>query len=251
MINIKKMSLQQGAFSLEIDRLTIKPNQLVAVMGNNGSGKSTFLSALSGLKPFTGDYRLDETQFVDLSKQQQSQKISLLPQHVSLNMPFDVNYVVLTGRFPYVSGNAYSKEDQDLTDQIIDEFDLGELKHRQFNELSGGEKQRVLLARMINRDSSIILLDEPLASVDIKHQYEVLDILKAGLKNRIIMVVIHDIHIALQSFDRFIFFNKGKLVYDTERADLDAEKISDIFQVNISFENIKNKRLVQVENAQL
>ena len=251
MINIKSLSLEQGEFLLEIDRLTIQPNQLVAVMGNNGSGKSTFLSALSGLKPFTGEYLLDETPFVELTKQEQSQQISLFPQHVSLNMPFDVNYVVLTGRFPYVSGNTYSKQDQDLTDQIMDEFDLGALRHRQFNELSGGEKQRVLLARMINRDSSIILLDEPLASVDIKHQYEVLEILKAGLKNRIIMVVIHDIHIAFQTFDRFIFFNKGKLVYDTEQSELDAEKISDIFQVNISFENIKNKRIVQVGNVHL
>ena len=250
MINIKSLSLEQGEFLLDVDQLTVQPGQLVAIMGNNGSGKSTFLSALSGLRPFTGEYLLDGVSFAGLNKQQQSQQISLLPQHVSLNMPFDVNYVVLTGRFPYVLGNSYSNQDQDLTDQILEEFDLTKLKHRQFNELSGGEKQRVLLARMINRESSVLLLDEPLASVDIKHQYEVLHILKAGLQNRIIMVVIHDIHIALQMFDRFIFFNQGRLVYDTEQSDLDAEKISDIFKVKISFENIQNKRLVQVENAQ-
>lgn len=249
MININNLTLLQGDFKLTVDQLEIQPGQLIAIMGNNGSGKSTFLSALSGLKPFTGEYNIDGKQFQELSTQEQYQRISLLPQHVSLNMPFDVNYVVLTGRFPYVSGNAYSTDDQEATNAILQEFDLVPLKNRQFNELSGGEKQRVLLARMINRDSSVILLDEPLASVDLKHQFEVLNILKTRLKDRIVMVVIHDIHMAIQVFDHFLFFEQGKLIYNTSKSDLNAEKISQIFQVNISFQNIDNQRLVQVENA--
>ncbi len=244
MIELKEITATQGEFRLSVESLLLRRGNFVAVLGNNGSGKSTFLSLLAGLKKFKGKYLLEGQPFQTLSPLDRHRIISLLPQQTSLNMPFDVYYVVLTGRYPYTDGRNYRYEDIRATERILKEFDIFHLRHRQFNELSGGEKQRVLLARVINRNSPVILLDEPLTGIDIKHQHDILDLLKRLSKNRIILVVIHDISLAVREFDRFLFFVEGTLAQDLHKRELDEEKLTRVFGVKVSF--IRDKRGVFV-----
>ena len=238
MINLKGIVAKQGGFTLKVDSLSLSRGELVAVLGNNGSGKSTFLSVLSGLKPFRGKYILDGREFGSLPAIERHRLISLLPQQSSLNMPFDVQYVVLTGRYPYTDGRGYSSKDMECTEETLKRLDIYHLRHRQFNELSGGERQRVLLARVINRDSPVMLLDEPLSGVDLRHQHEIIDLLKELSSDKTILLVVHDISLAVREFKRFLFFVKGTLRYDLYRENLDEERLSEVFQVRLRF--IKN-----------
>ena len=235
MIELRNMAADQGDFHLWVDRLSLVENDFVAVLGNNGSGKSTFLSVLSGLKEYSGRYRLLQRDFRAVDALHRNRQIGLLPQATTLNMPFDVFYVVLTGRFPHTDGNRYGSSDLESTDRAIRKFGIAHLAKRPFNELSGGEKQRVLLARLMNRDAPVILLDEPLSGIDIKHQYKTLKILRQLSHNRIVLVVIHDIAMAVRKFDRFLFFEKGTLVYDVPKSELQEERLTEIFDVRVKF----------------
>jgi len=244
LISLKDIEAKQGEFTLKVDSLSLQRGELIAVLGNNGSGKSTFLSVLSGLKSFTGQYMLDGRRFEDYSSVSRHQMISLLPQQTALNMPFDVEYVVLTGRYPHTDGRGYTEADFEKTRKVLRMLDIHHLRHRQFNELSGGERQRVLLARVINRDSPVVLLDEPLTGVDIRHQHEIVDLLKALGSDRLILVVVHDIALAVREFERFLFFVDGHLKYDLRKDQLDEAILSEVFQVRVSFVRQENEVIV-------
>lgn len=173
--------------------------------------------------------------------------IGLLPQRTTLNMPFDVHYVILTGRFPYTDGYNYSKNDFEVTDEVISKFDIEHLRKRQFNELSGGEKQRVLLARILNRDTPVMLLDEPLTGIDLRHQLETIELLKNLRQEKLIMVVMHDISLAIREFDRFLFFTEGRLIYNQEADEINESNLSEIFQVQVKFIRDQEKLFIHTE----
>ncbi len=247
MIELKEIEARQGDFILRVSRLRLKKGELVAVLGNNGSGKSTFLSVLSGLRGFTGGYLLDERDFSEYPLIERHRIVSLLPQHSSLNMPFDVHYVVLTGRYPYTDGKGYSSVDIARTEETLRRLDIYHLRNRQFNELSGGEKQRVLLARVVNRDSPVMLLDEPLSGVDLRHQHEIVNLLEELSRERLILIVVHDITLAVREFERFLFFVDGTLKYDLKKDELDESRLSEVFQVNIRFLKEGNRVFVYTD----
>lgn len=159
-------------------------------------------------------------------------------------MPFDVFYVALTGRFIHSNGRHYCASDIEKTESTMKDFDIYHLRDRQFNELSGGEKQRVLLCRVINMDSDIILLDEPFSGVDMSHQAGIFKILKKTKKA--VMVVIHDLSFAVNHFDRFLFFKGGTLIYDLLSNDLTDEVMSEVFGLDLEFIRLNNKKFISI-----
>jgi iron complex transport system ATP-binding protein len=235
LLDLSGIVVRRGDFSLCINSLRINRREMIAIVGNNGSGKSTFLSVLGGLLPYEGSYMINDREFGEIDKKDRHRLISLLPQEGSLSMPFDVFYVVLSGRFPLTNGRHYGEEDYFFTERIMKWLDVWHLKDREFVTLSGGEKQRVLLARALNRDASVLLLDEPLSGIDLRHQYETVEILKKLQKDRIILVVIHDISLALREFDRFLCFKEGRLLYDLSRDEIEAEQIGTVFDIKVNF----------------
>lgn len=244
MIKLSDIQAQRGAFNLLVPALKLNQGDFIAVLGNNGSGKSSFLSMLSGFLGYKGNYQLNERDYKSYGLKERNQLVGLLPQKTTLNMPFDVYYVILTGRFPLTNGFHYREQDHRATDQIIAQFDIDHLKERPFNELSGGEKQRVLLARALNRDTPVVLLDEPLTGIDLRHQHETLALLRQKQKNNICLVVMHDISLAIREFDRFLIFVEGKLVYDVTKAQVSAERLAEVFSVQIDFLTHKEKLVV-------
>ncbi len=128
-------------------------------------------------------------------------------------------------------------------------MDIAHLKNRLFNELSGGERQRVMLARIINRDAPIMLMDEPLNGVDLRHQHEIVSRLKRLSSSKTVLVVMHDISMAVREFSRLLFFEKGRLAYDVQAGDISEERLSEIFNVQVSFLTQNDKLFVHTELA--
>ena len=244
MIELRNLTVTQGSFHLSVQELSLKQGDFVGILGNNGSGKSTFLHAISGLKPFTGQYELSGLGFSSISLKRRSRLISFLPQAVHLSMPFDVFYVVLTGRFPCTAGSRYGKEDIDATEQILRQMDIFHLQERPFYTLSGGEKQRVLLARTLNRNSTVVALDEPLTGIDIRHQQESVQYLKSIIREKLILVVIHDISVALATFNRFLFFINGVLAYDLKQDSINESVLFEVFGVRLNILKHENNMVV-------
>ena len=233
-IELKEVSVKQSDFDLTISELHLAKGDFVGILGNNGSGKSTFLHMLTGLKPFKGQYKLSDIEFHHIHTKKRSQLISFLPQSVNLNMPFSVFYVVLTGRFPWTAGSRYSKDDVYATENMLKQLDIFHLQKRLYYELSGGEKQRVLIARTLNRDSPVIVLDEPLSGIDIKHQQEAIQYLRSLSHNKLILVVIHDLPLAIRTFDRFLFFINGTLAHDLRKSMINESLLFEVFGVKLN-----------------
>ena len=247
LIELEGFGLKQGGFQLEIPKLRLSQGELVAICGNNGSGKSTFLSALAGLRDFQGRYALAGEDFRHLSLRERARLLSFLPQEGTVSLPFEVAYVVLTGRFPHVQGRGYSPEDQRKTQEALKDFDLEHLKERPFHQLSGGEKQRVLLARTFVRESPVILLDEPFSAVDLKHQHRLLRLFRERKEQALIVAVMHDLALALEHFQRFLFFKEGKLLFDLKRQELDDAVLSEVFGCPLRLLRCHGHFLVEIE----
>lgn len=244
MIRLSEISANRGSFKLNLSSLNLRSGELVAVLGNNGSGKSTFLAVLAGLLNYQGGYRLLDADFQSYPHKDKYRLTGFLSQRTELNMPFDVFYVILTGRFAHTDGYRYSKQDYEITEETLKTCDIEHLRNRPFNQLSGGEKQRVLLARTINQHSPILLLDEPLNGIDLKHQHQTIEQLHQLKVEKMVLVVMHDLALAVREFDRFLVFSEGQLAYDATKDDIDTGRLAELFQVQFDLWKQEDKTYV-------
>ncbi len=249
LLEVEGLETRQGTFYLRVPRVSLRAGEMVAICGPNGSGKSTFLATLAGLKPYRGSYFLEGKDFRGLPASQKYRRLAYLPQESHLRLPFEVFYVVLTGRFPLTDGRRYTTKDWEATEKILRDWDLWSLRNRPFPQLSGGEKQRVLLARVFNREAPIVLLDEPFTGVDWRHQQQILRYLRKYTLQRkaLILTVMHDLALAIRVFDRFLLFQRGEMRYDCTREELQEEMLSEILGLRIRFLEAEGKRWIYTE----
>lgn len=232
-MRIEKLMFQRGEFCLLLDKLRIEPGEKVAIMGENGSGKSTLLHLLTGLlEPQSGRIIYGTRTLQDIPFSERAHLFSLLPQFSSVTFPFSVYDVVLFGRFPHSSGNDYSAEDHRLTEEKLDWLDLSALRNRKFGELSGGEKRRVMLARVLNQQAPIIYLDEPNASLDIRHTLDIFDLLAE--REETVIAPVHDINLACRFFDRFLFLKRGELLADVKEDAITPDLLAETYDVQVA-----------------
>ncbi|AEH45756.1 ABC transporter related protein [Thermodesulfatator indicus DSM 15286] len=226
LISLKKFRVKKGSFYLKIDDLYLSSGELVAICGRNGSGKTTFIKALTGLIPYKGSYLLNSQEFKKIPDKEKYRVISYLPQEGRLGLPFDVFYVVLSGRFPITDGKKYRPKDFVATEKILEKLELTSFKARPFQQLSGGEKRRVLLVRALNREAKLLFLDEPFSGVDLLHQQKILQFLRFYVQelNALVLVVVHELSLALRHFDRLLFLENGMLM-----GDLTPEEVTESF----------------------
>ncbi|AZG73307.1 ABC transporter ATP-binding protein [Shewanella livingstonensis] len=238
MVNIKVNNLiyQRGDFSLSVDNLMIKSGEKVALMGENGCGKSTLLGLLTGLlEPESGSIVYGDMALSQLSFPARAKTFSLLAQFSEISFPFTVFEVVRLGCYAQNRLGEFSAQDDARTLALLDLLDIRHYAERSYAELSGGEKRRVMLARVLNQNTPIIYLDEPNSSLDVRHT---LDIFAHLTKlNASVITSVHDINLALHHFDRFVFFKNGRLLYDVNRADVSAELLSEVYDVSVSIDN--------------
>jgi iron complex transport system ATP-binding protein len=199
----------------------------VALIGPNGAGKTSLLRAVAGLLPCSGTVSLHGTRLEELGRRERAQRLALVPQEPRTPPWLSVAEYVLLGRTPYLRPLAREGEpDREAAARSLARLDLDELAERTLGTLSGGERQRVVVARALAQEASIVLLDEPTASLDIGHQQQALDLLDVlrDTEGLTLVAAMHDLTLAAQYADRVLLLDAGRLVADGAPADVLTEE---------------------------
>ena len=185
------------------------------IIGPNGSGKTTLMKAISGiLKPQEGKLKILGLSFRDYTRKSLSKTIALVPQLVSVDFPFTVAELVLMGRSPHLNILGLEQEkDLEIANRSMAFTEVEHLAQRKLDQLSGGECQRVFIARAICQEPKIILLDEPTASLDLTHQMKIMDLMEKLKKEQgtTIIMVSHDVNLAAMYSDRLLLLKNGEI----------------------------------------
>jgi len=222
--------------------LSVKPGAVTAIVGPNGSGKTTFLKAVSGDLPFDGEVRINGEALKGMKPWQAAAHRAVLPQASSLSFPYTVREVVKLGLLGGRSG-ANPTEQAQLPERALERVDLKGFAGRFYQELSGGEQQRVQLARVLcqvwqpvlDGQPRYLLLDEPVSSLDIKHQLIIMDIAaRFASAGGGVLAVLHDLNLTARFADQVAMIHRGKLVAAGAPAEVFNDAlVSDVFECRI------------------
>lgn len=214
-IEVRGLSFAYGVARVVRDvSLAVHPGEMVGVIGPNGSGKSTLLRLLGGaLRPAAGEIRLFDRPLGDYSRGELGRLIAVVPQETLVEFPFSVMEVVLMGRAPHLGGFAFEGDrDVAVAREAMRRTGVEHLASRRIHEISGGERQRVILARALAQEASVLLLDEPAAFLDIRHEVEMYDLLRDLQREGMTVVsVLHDLNIAALYCDRLLLLHEGRV----------------------------------------
>jgi iron complex transport system ATP-binding protein len=216
--------------SLEVTR-----GELVAIVGRNGAGKSTLLHLMTGLLPANeGAVTLDGEPLQHLSRKDIARQIALLPQQARFTFGFPVHDIVRMGRHPHRGRfRAASLHDENMVHRVMEATGTACLAQRLITEVSGGERQLIMLAQALAQEPRFLLLDEPMANLDIAHQCHVMQLLQQLAADGLgVVVVIHDLSFAVRCFPRLVVLDNGTVVGDGPATEvLTVETIKRVFQV--------------------
>jgi len=213
----------------------VKENELISILGKNGAGKSTLLKCLNKiLSPSQGKILIHGEDVTELDILTTSKKMSYVPQSITSNFSMDVFDVVLLGRRPYINWSV-GENDRNIVSKTIDRMGLSSFAFRRFDRLSGGEKQRVIIAKAVAQDPDLFLFDEPTSDLDLKNQIEVMKELRKIVSEengKAAVIAIHDINIASRFSDRIILLHEGEIISNGKPSDvLTPENIELVFEV--------------------
>ncbi len=187
----------------------------VTLIGPNGAGKSTLIKSIAGLVDFSGDISFGDRSSRDLSRRNVAQAVAYVPQRPFMPMSMTVVDYVLMGRTPYIPYfGSEGHHDLDVVATVIERMELSEFEQRPIGSLSGGEAQRVVLARALAQESPVLLLDEPTSALDIGHQQQVLDLVDRLRREHSLTVIsaMHDLTLAGQFADMLVLMDGGVAV---------------------------------------
>lgn len=215
-LEIKGVSFGYGSMpALEEVTMSLGDGEIVSLVGPNGSGKTTLLKCINMILKFQkGTVLVEEKDISKLKLKELAKLLSYVPQSAGRSFPSTVFEIVLIGRKPYVDWSVSSR-DKEIVSNILSLMGLKEMALRQSNELSGGEYQKVLIARALAQEPQVLLLDEPTSNLDLKHQLDVLNLITSIVKKKNIAAVMamHDLNLASRFSNKMIFLNGGK-IYD-------------------------------------
>lgn len=193
--------------------LEVGAREVLGLVGPNGSGKSTLLKCLARvLKPRRGIVYLDGREIAAIDTRDLARKMGYVPQAAGTTFPFTVLEAVLVGRKPHVRWEVGSR-DLEVVGEALRSLSLEDMAHRYLDELSGGERQKVFLARALAQEPEVLLLDEPINSLDILHQLEVLELVRelAARRDIAVVMVLHDLNLAARFSDKLVMLKDGKI----------------------------------------
>ncbi|MBO9577420.1 MAG: heme ABC transporter ATP-binding protein [Microbacteriaceae bacterium] len=247
-----RVSVDTGGRTI-LDDVTFEvvPGALLALVGPNGAGKSTLLGVLAGeLAPSRGTVRLGERRLRELRHLERSRARAVLTQENAVSFPFSVRDVVEMGRAPWAR-LASLAEDEAAIDAAIDATDIRHLLTRTYPSLSGGERARVSLARVLVQDTPIVLLDEPTAALDLGHQEDVMRVARRLARaGRAVVVVLHDLSLAAAYADRIALLADGRLAaIGAPDAVLTPELIARVYRVDVDIVRHEGAPLVVPRRA--
>ena len=216
----------------------IPSGEFVGIIGPNGSGKTTLLKLLSGLlKPYSGNAKVQGKDLSKISIVERAKIIAMVPQESQFAFPFTVKEVIMMGRYPHASGLKWeSPEDLSACERAMKKLDLKDFECRMINELSGGEKQRVVIARALAQDPHVLLLDEPTSFLDLHHQVQICGIIKDLVREKSLTVLsaMHDLNLASCFCDRLMLLDKGRLHSFSKPSDiLQKNTLREVFHTEV------------------
>ncbi|MBF0363658.1 MAG: ABC transporter ATP-binding protein [Oligoflexia bacterium] len=236
----KNQKLILNDISFEVNR-----GEIVALLGINGSGKSTLLKCIANLLvPQYGEVKIFNKPLKYFDRNTLAKHIcytSQYSQHQS-DFGFSVFESILLGRKPYYSFSP-SKSDLQITEEIVKQMSLNHLVSRDIGELSGGEFQKIILARSFAKRPDLLLLDEPTNHLDIKNQFEIMDLIyqMVRIQNITAIISIHDINMALRYSDRLMILQDGKVIFFDRLSNLKEEILKDVYQVDLQLKEFNNR----------
>jgi len=239
MLSIKDLFAGYGGADIISNiNFDMQNGESLCILGPNGCGKSTLLKALTRIIEYRGDVSMNGENISVIPRKEFAKKISLLSQSAQVFFPYTIYETVSMGRYAYSQGllKNLSAEDTVIIEDILKKLDIWDIKDRMIDELSGGTLQRVFLAKALAQTPDLILLDEPANHLDLKHQIELLKLLKTWVKenNKMLISVFHDLNMARLFGDTAIVMNNGKIAANAEINEvLNSDVLSDVYGINI------------------
>lgn len=236
MIKLQVKNLRFGIGKQEILKdisFEVNEGSFIGIIGPNGSGKSTLLKNIYRLhQPDGGSILFNQKPFHKMKNKECAREIAVLAQEAQTHFEFTVEQIVKMGRYPYKSVfKDYSKEDIEMVEHMLVKVGLQEYRHRLFSELSGGEKQRALIARALVQDTQFLVLDEPTNHLDIGYQIQLMDLVKSLQITTV--AAIHDINLAAMYCDYLIVMKDGEIAkMGTVPEVITDSMLKEIFGVN-------------------
>lgn len=217
---------------------TVKKGQKLCILGPNGCGKTTLLRGLVGILPIKGSVTVDGEDVAFLNARQKGLKIALMSQLTETYFPYTVYETVMLGRYVHQKRSMFSEAsnlDRRMVEESLNLVGMLDLADRPITELSGGQLQRVFLARCFAQDPKVILLDEPTNHLDLRYQVELIETLKEWAKKgeRCVVGVLHDINLALSFADTVLLMENGRIKAFEAVENLDLALINEIYRMDV------------------
>ena len=216
--------------------LSLPSGHLVTLVGPNGAGKTTLLRALAGLLPSSGAIHVGGDALSSLALRERARRFAYLPQGHIMHWPLPARDIVALGRYPHgaTDPSRLTPKDAEAVLRAMRATDVAEFSERRVTELSGGERSRVALARVFAVEAPVILADEPTASLDPRHQIDIMKSLRAAAdQGALVIVVTHDLSLAARFADTVLVLSQGRLVAQGTAAEALSEQImADVFRIS-------------------
>lgn len=232
--------------------LSLNDGEIGIILGKNGVGKSTLFKLIVGLiKPKSGEILIDENNLNKMKFKDRAKLISYVPQTIEFG-DLSVYETILSGRVAHYSLFP-SKKDEEIVQNIIKEMHLEGFLSKNVNELSGGERQKIAIARALVQEPKVLIFDEPTGNLDIGNEQLILDEAHKICRNKniSILISIHDISIASYYGDKFFLLKDNKIKYCGDKEIINETNISDIFDVKAAIKDIDNKKFIYIEGGKI
>ncbi len=218
--------------------LSIKKGNIVGILGSNGSGKSTLLKTIFGhLKPKSGEIIYRDKPLTSYKIQEIAKRISYTPQNPIFSLPITVLEAVLIGRAPYIGNYEFENaKDIEIAFDSMNSIGIIDLKNRYVNQLSGGEKQLVSIARALAQEPEVMVLDEPTTFLDFNYKTRILNLISSLNKDKGITIIIatHDISYSISLFDQIVLLKYGAIYDMGEKSDvINEETLSEVYGIDL------------------
>jgi len=245
-LSVQDLSFRYNSHPVLQDvRCNARPDEIVAILGPNGAGKTTLLRCMNAmLRPKTGTVMLGDQDILSASRREIARSIAHVPQHIEPPRvtAFDA---ILLGRRPWIGMNVH-KDDILKVQAIIEQLNLTGLALRHVDAMSGGELQKIVIARALVQEPRVLLLDEPTSSLDLKNQHEIMRFIRnvVHVHHLTALMTMHDLNLALHYADRFVLLKEG-MVYAAGGEDvITPELIEEVYDVPVSIQRWSGRNVV-------
>ncbi len=229
-------------------KFELKAGKVLAILGPNGVGKTTLLKCLNGIiKPQTGHIFVNHKSILKYSRQKLAQTFAYVAQRTEVG-DMTVFDAILLGRRPYIVWDV-SASDLEKVERVIERLNLQSLMLRSVRELSGGELQKVAIARALVQEPQILLFDEPTSALDLKNQIEILSLIRETVisQQQSALLTLHDLNLALRFADQFLFLKEGRIFSLGGHDSITPELIESVYEVPVLIQYYQNYPFIVIE----